>query len=114
LLARSSRGEITGWHRATGLSRNFGRAESAAWLDNDTVVLVRKDVANFVVTHTHVEKRKLSDGSTSTLLTRKGDAKFALNAAVMAALAFTFTDTNTSAFPQRFYRAQYLPQPTFS
>jgi autotransporter-associated beta strand protein len=82
LLARRSNGVITAWR--AGLSRSFGPAETAAWLDDDTVALVQKEVANFAVTRTHVQKRKLSDGSSSTLLARAGDVAVALNSSVIA------------------------------
>ncbi len=79
LLARSSNGEVTGRHLASGRSRSFGPAETAAWLDEDTVALVRKEVANFAVTQTHIASAKLSDGSGASLLTRAGDAAIALH-----------------------------------
>ena len=84
LLARSSNGEITACDLTTGRSQNLGRAHSATWLDDDTVAFVRKSVANFQVTDTQVLSSRLSDGATSVLLTRKGDAAFALNGASLA------------------------------
>ena len=87
LLARSSNGEVTGWQSTSGLTRKFGTAESAAWLDNDTVALVRKDVTDFVVAQTQVLGVRLSDGSTSTLLSRKGNAGVFLRSSVMALVA---------------------------
>ena len=82
LLARRSNGEITGWRG--GVSRNFGRARSAAWLDNDAVALVRQEVENFAVSQTQVERRQFSNGKASPLLTRKGDAAIVVNASVIA------------------------------
>src|ERR1035441_9774592 len=75
LLARSSNDEITAAHLSTGVTRSFGRAQAAGWLDGDTVALVRKTVAHFAVSHTDVVKGKLSDGSTTRLLTRPGNAE---------------------------------------
>ena len=98
LLARSSNGELRAWHRPSGVSRNFGRAESAAWLDNDTVALVCKEVADYVVTRTQVEKRKLFDDSASTLLVRKGDAGIVIKPRVMALVEedkLSLVDTGT-------------------
>ena len=84
LLARNSRGEFTAWNRVSGLSRDFGPAEAATWLDNDTVALVRKTAAGHAVRHTDVVKRKLSDGATSLLLSRTGDAAIALSPSFVA------------------------------
>ena len=84
LLARNSRGEFSAWHRASGLSRDFGVAEAAAWLDNDTVALVRKTATHFAVHRTDVVKRRLSDGATSLLLSRAGDAAIALSPSILA------------------------------
>jgi autotransporter-associated beta strand protein len=82
LLARRSNGDITGWR--AGRSRNFGPAHGAAWLDNENVALVQKDVENFAVTQTRIEKRRFSGGAVSCLLTRKADAAVALNASIIA------------------------------
>ncbi len=87
LLTRSSNGEVTGCRLATGVARNFGRARSAAWLDDDTVAIVRKTAANFMVSETKVLAGKLSDGSASDLLTRQGDAEIAIHASAMALAA---------------------------
>ena len=84
LLARSSDGEVTAAQLATGVTRNFGRAQAAGWVDADTVALVRKTVANYAVSQTDVVKGKLSDGSTSRLLTRLGNAEVIIHAGVMA------------------------------
>jgi autotransporter-associated beta strand protein len=84
LLARNSRGEFTAWHRASGLSRDFGPAETATWLDNDTVALVRKTAAGHTIQHTDVVKRRLSDGASSLLLSRDGHAAIALSPFVVA------------------------------
>jgi autotransporter-associated beta strand protein len=84
LLARSANGEITACRLSDSAARSFGRAESAAWLDEDTVAMVCKDVADFAVSHTDVLKARLSDGATSTLLTKPGDAAVALNSSVIA------------------------------
>ncbi|HVM46660.1 MAG TPA: immunoglobulin domain-containing protein [Candidatus Acidoferrum sp.] len=82
LLARRSNGAILAWR--AGLSRSLGRADAATWLDDDTVAVVQKDVADFGVTRTHVRKHKLSDGSVSTLLSRAGDVAVALSASAVA------------------------------
>jgi Immunoglobulin domain/Peptidase_C39 like family/WD40-like Beta Propeller Repeat len=82
LLARRSNGQITGWRG--GVSRNFGPASSAAWLDDDAVALVRQEVEQFAVSQTRVERRQFSNGSASPLLTRKGDAAIIINASVIA------------------------------
>src|ERR1017187_3102978 len=87
LLARSSNDEITAAHLSTGVTRSFGRAQAAGWLDADTVALVRKTVANFAVSHTDVVKGKLSDGSIARLLTRQGNAEVAIQSSVMALVA---------------------------
>ena len=113
LLARRSNGEITACR--AGRSRNFGPAECAAWLDDDTVALVRKQVENFAVTRAQVEKRQLSDGSTSTLLTRKGDVAIALNASVMALNAedgLSLADARTGLSRKLALPAQSLPTAT--
>ena len=98
LLARSSRGEFTGWNRASGLSRDFGPAEAAIWLDNDTVALVRKTATHFIVHRTDVLKRRFSDGTTSLLLSRNSDAAIALSPSVLALAAdgsVSLADTRT-------------------
>ncbi len=103
LLARSSNGEIRGWHRANGTCRNFGPAETAAWLDADTVALVRKDVAQFVVAQTRVEKHRLADGAASTLLFREGDAGVAIKAkaiAIVEAGTVSLADASTGVSRQ--------------
>jgi len=87
LLARSSDGEVTAAHLSTGVTRSFGRAEAAGWLDADTVALVRKTVAHYAVSHTDVVKGKLSDGSTTRLLSRPGNAEVAIQASVLALVA---------------------------
>jgi autotransporter-associated beta strand protein len=87
LLARSSNDEITAAHLSTGITRSFGRAQAAGWLDADTVALVRKTVAHYAVSHTDVVKGKLSDGSTTRLLTRQGNAEVAIQSSVMALVA---------------------------
>ena len=87
VLARSSNGEVTAVQLATGFARSFGRAHAAAWVDADTVALVRKTVANYAVSQTEVVKRKLSDGSTATVLTRQGNVEVAMNAPAMVLAA---------------------------
>lgn len=84
LLARSANGEVRGCTLDGSQARNFGRAETAAWLDEDRVALVRKDVANFSVRTTAVVKSRLSDGTSSILLAREGDAAMALNSSTLA------------------------------
>jgi hypothetical protein len=87
LLAHSSSSEVTAAHLSNGAARSFGRAEAAGWLDADTVALVRKTVAHYAVSHTDVVKARLSDGSTSTLLTRQGNVEVAMNASALALVA---------------------------
>ena len=98
LLARSSNDEITAAHLTTGVARSFGRAQAAGWVDADTVALVRKTVAHYAVSHTDVVKSKLSDGATSRLLTRQGNAEVAIQASVLALVApdgISLADTRT-------------------
>jgi len=85
LLGRGSSGEITACRIAGGVSRSFGLAASAAWIDNDTVALVRKAAISQGVRQKLILRGKLSDGSSDLLLARKGKADFAINAPVMAA-----------------------------
>ena len=96
LLGRRSNGDITAWR--AGLSRNLGYAATAAWLDDDTVALVSKEVAGFTVTQTRVRKQRLSGASASTLLSCEGNAAIALNDSVLALNApdgVSLADTRT-------------------
>jgi len=100
LLARSSNGEISACHLSTGVSRKFGSAQSAGWIDEDTVALVQNTIADSVVRDTRLLKARLADGSTSTLLTTKGNAKLALNGSIGALVAgngISLADMRTGA-----------------
>jgi len=100
LLARSSSGEITACDLSTGEARSFGAARAAAWVDGDTVALVRKSVPHSRVSGTQLLKARLSDGVISTFLTKEGNAELAIKTPVAALVAedgINLTDTRTGA-----------------
>jgi autotransporter-associated beta strand protein len=112
LLARSANGEVTACRLSDGLARSFGRSLSPAWLDEDTVAMVRKEVAGLAVTETQVLTARLSDGALSILLAKAGDAAVALGCTVIAIGAedgISLADTQTGLVRQSAIQSRSAP-----